>query len=277
MDRKYLVDLLEDFIKMTDEFQAPMESSSLSSGMPSISYLPINKELDDKLMEIEIPIRQVINGAQSGLGNFKVDHNSLSRIDKWTEARSAAIKAKGIYDVGAKVALSLSPDSPVLTADKLHSWVWDSAKQLWESDNYSEAVAAVARTINSRIKQKVGRGDVSDKELIEQVFSPNNPEARKPRLRMPGDRHSQTWKTQQLGAMSFGIGCFQAIRNIVAHEADLEWNEIEALEFLAAFSILARWIDECELDEYTSPEVTTEKSSVPIAKELNSSKLDLIG
>ena len=268
MDRKYLVSLLKKFISMTDEFQAPMESSSLSSRMSSISYLPINKELDDKLMEMEIPIRQVINGAQSGLGNFKIDHNSLSRIDRWTEARSAAIKAKGIYEIGAKVALSLSPDSPVLTADKLHPWVWDSAKQLWESDNYSEAVAAAARTINSRIKQKVERRDVSEKQLIEEAFSLDDPKPGKSRLRMPGDKQSQTWKTQQLGTMSFGVGCFQAIRNPSAHESDLEWNEIQALEFLAAFSILARWVNMCEIDEYTSPKVIGEESSVPGTKEL---------
>jgi Protein of unknown function (Hypoth_ymh) len=48
--------------------------------------------------------------------------------------------------------------------------------------------------------------------------------------------------------MDFGAGCFEAIRNPAAHEHGLNLPEQVALEQLAAFSLLARWIEECEVD-----------------------------
>jgi hypothetical protein len=47
--------------------------------------------------------------------------------------------------------------------------------------------------------------------------------------------------------MEFGAGCFEAIRNLAAHVDGLHLSEQVALEQLAAFSLLARWIDECEV------------------------------
>ena len=45
----------------------------------------------------------------------------------------------------------------------------------------------------------------------------------------------------------FAEGCFAAIRNPIAHEtADL--TETEALERVAAFSILARWVESSAVD-----------------------------
>jgi hypothetical protein len=48
--------------------------------------------------------------------------------------------------------------------------------------------------------------------------------------------------------MEFGAGCFTGIRNPVAHEDGLKLTEQVALEQLAAFSVLARWIDECTVE-----------------------------
>jgi hypothetical protein len=50
--------------------------------------------------------------------------------------------------------------------------------------------------------------------------------------------------------MAFGAGCFQAIRNPVGHlpNEEHELTEQEALERLAAFSLLARWIQEATLE-----------------------------
>jgi hypothetical protein len=39
-----------------------------------------------------------------------------------------------------------------------------------------------------------------------------------------------------------------AIRNVVAHEADQDISEQQALELLAAFSTLSRWIEACEVE-----------------------------
>jgi hypothetical protein len=49
----------------------------------------------------------------------------------------------------------------------------------------------------------------------------------------------------------FAEGCFAGLRNPAAHEHGPEWDEQRALEYLAAFSILARWIDECRVKHGT--------------------------
>jgi hypothetical protein len=49
--------------------------------------------------------------------------------------------------------------------------------------------------------------------------------------------------------MDFGAGCFEGIRNPAAHEDRLDLTDQVALEQLAAFSLLARWIDECKLEK----------------------------
>jgi hypothetical protein len=53
----------------------------------------------------------------------------------------------------------------------------------------------------------------------------------------------------RLGALSFGVGCFQAIRNPVGHlpDAQHELTEQDAIERLAALSLFARWIEEATL------------------------------
>lgn len=66
-----------------------------------------------------------------------------------------------------------------------------------------------------------------------------------PRLDSPGSR--------QNGGIRFGAGCFEGIRNISAHVDGLELTDQEALEPLAAISVLARWIDECEVEAVSEP------------------------
>ena len=46
--------------------------------------------------------------------------------------------------------------------------------------------------------------------------------------------------------MYLGMGCAQGIRNPRAHPSD-DVTEQEALEQLAALTVLARWVDECEV------------------------------
>ncbi|MFE2567778.1 TIGR02391 family protein [Streptomyces mirabilis] len=58
------------------------------------------------------------------------------------------------------------------------------------------------------------------------------------------DDGSDTFRSVHRGAMALAEGCYAAIRNPNSHEDGLpELPEHEALEQLAAFSLLARWVD----------------------------------
>lgn len=65
---------------------------------------------------------------------------------------------------------------------------------------------------------------------------------------------SDTWRSRQQGAMDFGAGCFQGIRNPAAHQHGLDLSEQLALQQLAAFSLLSRWVDECAVETARSEE-----------------------
>jgi hypothetical protein len=91
---------------------------------------------------------------------------------------------------------------------------------------------------------------VSEADLVRQAFSDKPPEADKKRLRFNSVADEQTRKSLRQGVMEFGAGCFAAIRNPLGHlpNDELELDEQTALERLAALSLLARWIDETDIE-----------------------------
>lgn len=60
---------------------------------------------------------------------------------------------------------------------------------------------------------------------------------------------SSTYRSVQRGALTFAEGVFAGIRNPLSHEAENELSEHEALEYLAALSVLARWVDESKVEK----------------------------
>ncbi|MFD7387821.1 TIGR02391 family protein [Streptomyces sp. NPDC059852] len=81
-----------------------------------------------------------------------------------------------------------------------------------------------------------------------QSFDMKAPEESKPRLRFNGDRSTPTWRARQDGAKYTSAGVFLALRNLAAHEDEVNWTQQEALEYLATFSVVARWIEECVVE-----------------------------
>ncbi|UZI27229.1 TIGR02391 family protein [Streptomyces sp. VB1] len=131
----------------------------------------------------------------------------------------------------------------------MHRWVWDGARPLWRSGHFREAVTAAARKVDAETQNKVGRRDVSETALFQSLFSKDAAKPGQPRLRLMPDDNCDTCPSVHRGAMSFPEGCFAGIRNPNSHEDGRpELPEHEALEQLAAFSVLGRWADSAALD-----------------------------
>ncbi len=62
------------------------------------------------------------------------------------------------------------------------------------------------------------------------------------------DDGGKTFRSVQRGARMFAEGVFAGIRNPLAHEAEQEMSEQQALEYLAALSVLARWVDDSTVE-----------------------------
>lgn len=140
------------------------------------------------------------------------------------------------------------PVGPTLSAIGFHRWVWDAVANLWDDGHYEPAVHEAAKAVELQTQLKIGRRDIDGKDLYAQVFSTNDPKSGEPRLRFPRiDRaeRPKPWTSAHEGARSLGMGCAQGIRNPQAHPSD-DITEQEALEQLAALSVLARWVDACK-------------------------------
>jgi uncharacterized protein (TIGR02391 family) len=178
-------------------------------------------------------------------------HVTTQGFGDWEYAplRDVARKAIVWLERRAEVDEALGENGPMLAATALHQDIWDAAKSPWRNGHYGDAVRGAARSLNGLVQRKVGRRDASDAKLVGECFSLKEPSAEQPRLRLIADDGSETYASLHEGAAAFGRGCFMAIRNVLNHEYGemAEPPEQEALAYLAAMSVLARWIDKAQL------------------------------
>lgn len=178
--------------------------------------------------------------------------NPGSKNDEFKSERDAARRLLARLDHLDEVNARLGgeDESPRITASSLHHLIWGAAETQWTLGQRHEAVLAAAKAVNSQLQAKVNRRDVSEADLVRQAFTEKAPEPGKPRLRFNTIEDDQTRESLRVGTMEFGAGCFRAIRNPVGHRPndEIEMTEQAALERLAALSLLARFIDDTDVE-----------------------------
>jgi hypothetical protein len=135
---------------------------------------------------------------------------------------------------------------PMVGVATMHPLVWNAAKRLWRDGHYREAVASAAEALIAQVKIMTGRNDVLETDLWRQTFSADPPAPDKPRLRWPGEPSDRNVKSMNDGSRLFAPGVQLTIRNPATHVLS-DLSEQEATEQLATLSLLARWVDECQL------------------------------
>lgn len=159
---------------------------------------------------------------------------------RWQQHRQAAVRAKAQLQRAAEVTDKLGDNAPTITASQLHRWVWEGARSLWQSGHYRDAVRAASVKVNAETQNKVNRRDISEATLFNELFGGT---AATGKLILAGDDGGQTAQSFRRGVRAFAEGCYAAIRNPASHDPQDDLAEHEALEQLAAFSVLARWVD----------------------------------
>jgi hypothetical protein len=166
----------------------------------------------------------------------------------WKWLRDQASRGKAALARSEELAQRLGDGAPEMDAASLHPWAWENGLSYWRTGHFHQAVMQAAIRINAETQAKVGRMDVSETKLFNEVFSL---EASKPgvsRLRLMQDDGSDTYKSVHRGARALAEGLYAAIRNPGMHRPTGPGEEHLALEQLGAFSILARWIDDAALE-----------------------------
>lgn len=161
--------------------------------------------------------------------------------------RPAANRALAQLRRQAELDAKLGDAAPSLDAALMHPWVWDGARSLWRSGHFAESVTAASRKVNAEAQNKLGRRDLGETKLFQEAFSTQPPEPGRPRLRLSVDGGSPTFRDRQAGAIQLASGLYTGLRNPASHEDHDELPEHEALEQLAALSVLARMVDRAEL------------------------------
>ena len=168
---------------------------------------------------------------------------------RWEQLSEAAARARVLLTRGKELEENLGDSAPVLHVSSLHPWIWSSARSLWQSGHFRSAVEDAAKKVNAETQNKIVRRDASEIDLFKQAFTLDKAQPGKSRLRRMPDDGSDTYKSVQRGAMALAEGIYAGIRNPLSHEAGHDLDEQVALEYLAALSVLARWVDESTVEQ----------------------------
>jgi len=140
-------------------------------------------------------------------------------------------------------------DQAIGPGSEFHSLVVDAAGNLIRDGHFAAAAKAAAAAIETELKRLLDRPNAKAFALVGQAFSLDAPEPDKKRLRFPEFDQPGTPEEQRtnahLGAMHFGQGCVQRIRNLYTHGQKV--TDAEALEALTSISLLARWVEQAEV------------------------------
>ncbi len=166
---------------------------------------------------------------------------------KWQQHRQAAQRAIAQLERQEELREKLGDNAPTLDAGRMHPWAWEGARSLWQSGHFREAVRHASIQINAETQNKLGHRNKSETALFQEAYSDDNPKPGQPRLRLPDDDGGRTALGVRRGIRAFAEGCYAALRNPASHDVLAELPEVEALEQLAAFSLLARFVDRSEV------------------------------
>lgn len=142
---------------------------------------------------------------------------------------------------------------PAFSPAQLHPVVWSGAAAHWTTHQYRVAVREAAEALTQHWKVLLERTDVDDSVFWQQTLATGSSQPTRPRLVWPGDPTDKTVKSMRggigpvtLGLQGLASGLTLTVRNPTTHKRD-ELSEQEAMERLAAYSFLARLLDQCEV------------------------------
>lgn len=170
--------------------------------------------------------------------------------DQFGWLRDQASRGRAALHRAAELAEKLGDDAPDMDAANLHPWAWENGRSYWNTGHYHQAVMQAAIRINAETQAKLGRMDISETALFNEGFSLDPPKVDAARLRLAKDDGGQTYRNLHRGARSFADGLYTAIRNPGMHkpQESAGGEEQLALEQLAAFSLLARWVGQADVE-----------------------------
>lgn len=234
LNAEWAIDKLEDFIRATD-------TQYVRGG-----YLKYQtEEPESEVVQKAQIVEQILDRVTPKWRSLNV----ATTFEKWALHHEAALRAKESLLRQEELRQNLGENAPEISAANLHPWVWSGASSLWQSGHYRSAVEDAVKKVNAETQNKIGRRNLSGTTLFQEAFSTSAPIAGKSRLRRMTPDGSDTYKSVQRGAMALAEGIYAGIRNPFNHDDPKDIDEQVALEYLAALSVLARWVDDATVED----------------------------
>lgn len=272
----YLKRLIDAVVAFEKAFDRWMETQVESDHMAARGLFPTvwTREGEDKanVRRLELTVAETaglaakavdVTGALLGVQGIGL----IDPISNWSmmsnpkaflspqDVRTTAATVRGrLAALLADAEAAQAEDLPAFSPALMHPVVWSGAAAHWTSHQYRVAVREAAEGLTVHWKQRLGRNDVDDTPFWQQTLSPGDPELGKPKLRWPGDPGDKTTKSMRGGVEplakslnNLATGLNLTVRNVTTHTRD-ELSEQEAMERLAAYSYLARLLDQCDVE-----------------------------
>src|SRR3989344_1053092 len=125
-----------------------------------------------------------------------------------------------------------------LSFESLHPLVKKVSRSLFEDGHYSQAIFEAYKAVVNEVKNVSGVRNIDGKQLMERVFSVNNPIVKFNNLQ------TQSEQDEQVGLMFLFSGAALGIRNPKAHDNIIQKDNLRALEYLSFASLLLKRLDE---------------------------------
>lgn len=242
-DPDWAITSLQEFVRATDQLAY---NNGPGSGVVMLGTH--QRSADSEAAELAHVAEQILDRVLPEWRHAGDRPPEVRHKARWYHLRDWAGRGIAALRREQELREKLGDDAPQISAGQLHPWVWSGARSLWQSGHYRSAVEDAAKKLNAETQNKVGRGDTSETDLFKQAFSLDAPARGKPRLRRRKPDDTDTYKSVQRGAWALAEGIYAGIRNPFNHEDPRDIDEQTALEYLAALSVLPRWVDDAEVE-----------------------------
>lgn len=282
----FSVDYLERLLRAVEEFEQAferwMDTQIESDHVGSRGLLPTvwTKEGQDpaEVQRLELDVAETAGAATravtvTGAYMLVAGVGAIDPIANWSlmsapkalvaphDVRTTAANVRGrLRAMITETEAETESGSPAFAPSQMHPLIWAAASDHWTTHQYRVAVREAAEALTVDWKTRLGRTDVDDTVFWQQTLSQGEPQPHKPKLAWPGDPTDKTTKsmrggleplTKALNQLATGLNL--TVRNVTTHTRQ-ELTEQEGMERLAAYSYLARLLDQCEIrraDEMT--------------------------
>jgi uncharacterized protein (TIGR02391 family) len=126
-----------------------------------------------------------------------------------------------------------------LATDELHPVIRDACAKRFADGYFAEGVWKAGLALLDFVRTRTGRSELDGDALMGAAFGANAP------LLRVAELATETGRNLQRGALFLGQGIVAGIRNPLSH-SHVDLTVSEAMERVAAMSLLARWIEASE-------------------------------